>query len=310
MVPSDVFRKKSISLHQLFLLPTLFFLSPLSTSGFHSPIYSFIHSEDLAPTLCKAHMLSATGDLKMNSLDMEVGEGWGRQIHKTQRILCLRFNRTGNIRWMWNSQLWILNWSPALWCGRDLFKILSQGVIGERILNREGYLAYLCLVTICHLKLSTSSQTIREERRISGCDTVYPKGSKKDVTNKKALITRRGIRKCQWQKCRLLYKLTKDNFLDISAQQDMIFDIEMFSLFPNGIFHSNFISKTSWTCKNSTMNVHFCNTKTQQLLVFCYICFIFLYVLPKMSFKDISHQIRIQWNLMHYVWLFCLLSLF
>lgn len=46
------------------------------------------------------------------------------------------------------------------------------------------------------------------------------------------------------------------------------------------------------------MNMHFLNTKTQQLLTFHRISFVFVYI-SKMSFKDTSPQTRIQLSLMH-----------
>lgn len=52
------------------VLPILFF--------FKSSL-NFIHPKNLTPILCKAHMLGAIEDLKINSLDMEVGEEWDRQ---------------------------------------------------------------------------------------------------------------------------------------------------------------------------------------------------------------------------------------
>lgn len=99
---SDISRKIYLFISIFFsnFLPTLFFLSsPLSLSE----LYSFIYLKYLALTLCKAHMLSAIGYLKMNPLDIEAGRF---EIHKYIKSskLSQRSNRTESGCWTWNFQ--------------------------------------------------------------------------------------------------------------------------------------------------------------------------------------------------------------
>lgn len=50
-------------------------------------------------------------------------------------------------------------------------------------------------------------------------------------------------------------------FLDVSAQQNMIFDIDVFCLFQNSTFISFFIIEIIYIYMNSIRNMHFVITK-------------------------------------------------